>query len=200
MLAKGIGKPLLLSLLPFIALSLLFFIVDLPFLLFAIFVIPPLFILYFFRDPEREIDEGIVSPADGKITHLSSKKNEIEIFMNVWDVHVNRMPWSGEIEEMKHQQGRHLPAFTQVAEKNERQLLKIDTDKGRIKLWQIAGCFARRIVPYVEEGEGLKKGEKIGMIRFGSRVKLRFSCDVDFQVEEGERVKAGETTLGGWNG
>ncbi len=199
MIAKGLGKPLLLSSLPLLAVSLLFFLVGIPLFLFAVFLIPPIFTMCFFRDPERSINEGIVSPADGKIVYLNPERNEVAIFMNIWDVHVNRSPWGGEVKEMNHKRGGHLPAFSREADKNERHILKIDTEYGTIKLWQIAGCFARRIVPYVDEEEDLKKGEKIGMIRFGSKVKLRFSRDVDFVVEEGERVKAGETRLGGWN-
>jgi len=200
MIAKGSGTPLLLSFLPLLGALSLSLLISLPIYLVIISLIPPPFTLYFFRDPERVISEGIVSPADGKIVHLNRDKNEIDIFMNVWDVHVNRSPWNGEVKRTVHELGGHLPAFTSRPDKNEHRLLRISTeqDHGQIKLWQITGCFARRIVPYVEESDSLKKGEKIGIIRFGSRVRLIFSDDVDFEVEQGERVKAGETKLGTW--
>ncbi|MBS3790296.1 MAG: phosphatidylserine decarboxylase, partial [Candidatus Thermoplasmatota archaeon] len=82
---------------------------------------------------------------------------------------------------------------------NERQLLVLSTDHGKVKIWQIAGMIARRIVPYVEEGEVIEKGERMGMIRFGSKVKVEFAEDVEFFVEKGQKVKAGKTSLGEWN-
>ncbi|MBS3782790.1 MAG: phosphatidylserine decarboxylase [Candidatus Thermoplasmatota archaeon] len=156
-------------------------------------------ILYFFRDPERDIADKICSPADGKIQSIDTDNNCIEIFMNIWDVHVNRTPCPGLIEEIKHMKGKHSPAFSKNARDNERQLLVLSTDHGKVKIWQIAGMIARRIVPYVEEGEVIEKGERLGMIRFGSKVKVEFAEGVEFSVEEGQKVKAGKTSLGEWN-
>ncbi|MBS3816783.1 MAG: phosphatidylserine decarboxylase [Candidatus Thermoplasmatota archaeon] len=196
MIAKGVGKPLLLSCIPLLVLFLLYLFAGLPIFLFFIFAIPPIFTLYFFRDPGRDVGEGIVSPADGKVQVLDEEENTIKIFMNIWDVHVNRMPLGGEVIEKEHHEGKHFPAFGEKAGENERQFYQIDTEKGNLKIWQISGMFARRIVPYIKKGEKVEKGEKIGMIRFGSKVKLKFSRDVDFHIEEGKRVKAGKTTLG----
>ncbi len=200
MLAKGVGKPLLLSSLPLVVVSILYIFFNSNLLLYLLitFSLPIFFTLYFFRDPEREINDNIISPADGKVQVLDKEENVIEIFMNVWDVHVNRAPLSGSIEAEEHKKGLHLPAFSEAAEKNEHRFLLLDTEYGEIKIWQISGMIGRRIVPYVNKGDLVDKGEKIGMIRFGSKVKLEFSKDVDFVVEKGQRVKAGETTLGLW--
>lgn len=95
--------------------------------------------------------------------------------------------------------GKHSPAFSEKASKNERQLILLSTDHGEVKIWQIAGMIARRIAPYVNEGDIIEKGERVGMIKFGSKVKLDFNGEVVFSVEEGEKVKAGKTSLGEWN-
>ncbi len=201
MVAKGIGKPLLFSSVPLIVIIVLYLSLGMSVSLYfiSIFIVPILFTIYFFRDPKRKSNKGIISPADGKVHSLDKSRNDIEIFMNVWDVHVNRAPWRGKIKAVKYFKGRHLPAFCDVKEKNERRILLLDTDHGEIKIWQISGVVGRRIVPYVGKGDTVEKGEKIGMIRYGSKVKLEFSHDIDFFVEEGQRVKAGETTLGVWN-
>ncbi|MEF8873177.1 MAG: phosphatidylserine decarboxylase [Candidatus Thermoplasmatota archaeon] len=201
MLAKGAGKPLLLSSLPLVVVFFLYLFFNSDILLYSLSIFSPpiLFTLYFFRDPEREINKGITSPADGKVQTLDKEQNTIQIFMNVWDVHVNRAPWKGRVKAEKYRDGSHLPAFSEAAEKNERRVLLLDTEYSKIKVWQISGLIGRRIVPYVEKNDEVEKGEKIGMIRFGSKVKLEFSNRVDFSVEEGQRVKAGETTLGVWD-
>ncbi|MFW6144709.1 MAG: phosphatidylserine decarboxylase, partial [Candidatus Natronoplasma sp.] len=192
--------PLLLSSVPLIIVIVFYLLLNPPLHLYVIgvFILPILFILYFFRDPVRDIGEGIVSPADGKVERLDEESGTIEIFMNVWDVHVNRTPWSGKIKAVEYFEGSHFPAFFDEARTNERRASLLDTERGSIMIWQISGVLARRIVPYVKEGDMVKKGEKIGMIRFGSKVKLEFSDRVDFRVEKGQRVKAGKTTLGRW--
>jgi len=167
------------------------------------FLIMGLFLL-FFRDPERDIGKGVVAPADGKIREISSINDrdigectDISTFMNVYNVHVNRMPLDGVIKDVVHLPGAHLPAFTKESERNERAILTIDTDIGTVKLVQIAGTLARRIVPYIKKGDKLKKGEKIGIIRFGSRVDVYLPTKKirTMHVKVGEMVKAGETTL-----
>ncbi len=200
MFAKGGKKPILFSFGLFILLILMYIFLHFNPVLLIFGTVQILFILFFFRDPERDISDGITSPADGKIQSIDIEKNEIEIFMNIWDVHVNRTPWTGRVEKMKHTKGRHSPAFIEKASSNEQQLLVLSTDHGKIKIWQIAGMIARRIVPYVEEGDLIKKGERLGMIRLGSKVKVKFPKDVDFSVKEGQKVKAGSTSLGEWNG
>jgi len=162
------------------------------------------FFLMFFRDPDRTIAKGIVACADGKIREIKKIKDKeigdcikISTFMNVNNVHVNRMPINGTIKDMVHKKGAHLPAFKKESECNERVILSIDTDIGIVRVVQIAGTLARRIVSYVKVGDKLKKGEKIGIIRLGSRVdvylpskKIKKVC-----VKVGDRVKAGEDCL-----
>ena len=152
------------------------------------------FFLFFFRDPDKEIGNGIVSPADGKILSIRESNSKIiSIFMNIYDVHVNRAPLDGIIKEMKYIEGRHFPAFTKSSEKNERLITIMDTEIGLIKIVQVAGSIARRIVPYIKEGQSVKKGDKIGIIRFGSRVDLYLPKEIKLKIKAGEKLKAGES-------
>ncbi len=162
------------------------------------------FFLLFFRDPDRTIGDGIVIPADGRIREISNvvdpdvgKCTLISTFMNVYNVHVNRMPFDGIIEEVVHHPGSHLPAFKKESEKNERVVITIKTEIGIIKIIQIAGTLARRIVPYIKKGDTLKKGEKIGIIRLGSRVDVYLPSKSikKICVKEGDIAKAGEDTI-----
>lgn len=148
-----------------------------------------IFFLFFFRDPYREIGDGIVSPADG-IVMESGKK--VAIFMNLWDVHVNRAPLSGKIIEMKHTPGKHSPAFMEKGE-NEHLSIKMETEIGMVKVVQIAGIIARRIVPYIQEGDEIKKGDKIGIVRFGSKVEIYLPDEAKVTIKKGDRIKAGQT-------
>ncbi len=156
--------------------------------------------LIFFRDPPRHIQEGIVSPADGTIMDIKvltdpdiGPAQRISFFMNLYNVHINRFPLEGTITKMYHHPGGHLPAFTQKSLHNEQLKYLMDTPRGKIKIIQIAGAFARRIIPYVTVGQKVKKGEKIGIIRFGSRVDLYLPTGIPLQVTMGKRVHAGET-------
>jgi phosphatidylserine decarboxylase len=167
------------------------------------FLITGLFLL-FFRDPERDIGKGVVAPADGRIREISSINDKdvgectnISTFMNVYNVHVNRMPLDGVIKDAVHFQGAHLPAFKKESERNERVILTIDTDIGTVKLVQIAGTLARRIAPYVKKGDKVEKGERIGMIRFGSRVDVYLPTKKikHITVKIDDRIKAGEDTI-----
>ena len=162
------------------------------------------FFLLFFRDPDRVIGNGIVIPADGQIREINNvtdpdvgKCTLISTFMNIYNVHVNRMPFDGIIEDVVHHPGSHLPAFKKESERNERVIITIKTNIGIVKIIQIAGTLARRIVPYIKKGDTLKKGEKIGIIRLGSRVDvyLPFKAIKTICVKEGDRVKAGEDAL-----
>ena len=161
-------------------------------------------LIIFFRDPDRDIGKGIVACADGRIREISNLKCDdvgdcikISTFMNIYNVHVNRLPLDGTVKDIVHKSGIHLPAFKKESEKNERVITTIDTCIGTIKVIQIAGTLARRIVPYVKKGDKLKKGEKIGMIRFGSRVDVYLPTKKIkiLHVKVGKMVKAGETTL-----
>jgi phosphatidylserine decarboxylase len=163
-----------------------------------------IFFLIFFRDPQRNIGRDIVACADGKIREISDITDEeigksvnISTFMNVQNVHVNRMPYTGKIIDIKHFSGFHLPAFKKESDKNERVIIIVKTKIGNIKIVQIAGTLARRIVPYVKEGDNIKKGERIGIIRLGSRVDIYLPREKikKINVKIGDKIKAGEDTI-----
>jgi phosphatidylserine decarboxylase len=173
------------------------------FILFSIlsFLLAILFLI-FFRDPERKIGKGIVAAADGKIREITKINDKdigecslVSTFMNIYNVHVNRMPLDGEIKNIKHISGIHLPAFKKESENNERVIIIINTKYGKIKIVQIAGTLARRIVPYIKKGDKLKKGDKIGIIRLGSRVDVYVPKKLEIKVKVGERVLAGESVI-----
>jgi len=157
----------------------------------------PLGVTVFFRDPDRQPDgEGVVSPADGKVTVLREEDGRVRlgVFMNLYDVHVNRAPVGGEVVASEHHDGGHLPAFSKDSERNERVVTRIDEHT----VVQIAGAFARRITTYVGEGDTVERGERIGVIAFGSRVDVVFPESYereDIAIEKGDRVRAGETVL-----
>ena len=153
------------------------------------------FLLYFYRDPERKIESGIVSPADGLVQRAEIKSGiaRLSIFMNVHNVHVNRSPFDGKVLSIKHKSGGYLPAFYKDSDKNERLMTKIETSIGVMKVVQIAGVLVRRIVSYVKPNTEVTKGERIGLIHFGSRVDLSFeSAGIDLLVKKGDRVLAGQ--------
>lgn len=155
-----------------------------------------LFLLVFFRDPERkpagEKDDA-VSPADGRV--ISKNDRTIGIFMNVHNVHVNRAPLSGIVMEIDYKPGGYIPASNKDSDVNERNHVKLKTDNGNIELTQIAGVLIRRIVSYISEGSQVKRGERIGMIRFGSRVDVIIPEVYTYTVNVGDKVKAGESII-----
>ena len=153
-------------------------------------------LLFFYRDPYREIQDGIVSPADGLVQKVDKHSGMIyiSIFMGPQNVHVNRSPVDGMVLSQKHRDGGNLPAFSKDSDQNERLVTKLETDIGVFKVTQIAGFLVRRIVSYVEPKSRVSKGERIGLIHFGSRVDLRFeAAGIDIKVSEGDRVLAGQT-------
>lgn len=167
-----------------------------------------LFMLYFFRDPERTIPEGkkiFVSPADGKIIMIDEVKEErylkksvrmVSIFMSPFDVHVNRSPCDGKVQSVVYSPGSFLSAFKQEASfKNENITMVLDTEYGDIIVRQVAGFLARRAVCRVKEGETLKRGDRFGIIKFSSRVDLFLPLSAVIKVKLGEKVKAGETII-----
>lgn len=170
------------------------------------------FFAYFFRDPERPIplEPGvIVSPADGKVISVDEVREKeflectarrVAIFMNVFDVHVNRSPVTGAVTEMRHKPGEYQAAFRQdAAVRNEQQAMVLDSGTGqRVLVVQIAGLLARRIIPFVKPGQQLARGERFGMICFGSRVDVYLPPDSPIQVKVGDRVKAGSSIIGRW--
>ncbi len=132
--------------------------------------------LWFFRDPEREIAQGrVISPADGVVQSIMPWKDgrtRVAIFMSPLNVHVNRAPLAGTVTSVEHIPGGFVPAFNKESENNERVVWHFDTELGDIEMIQIAGAVARRIVPYLPEGTKVEQGDRIGLIRFGSRVDL----------------------------
>ena len=180
-------------------------------LLGIIFILLTVWVYYFFRDPERfsiNDDNFLVSPADGLITDISEKSGpeelrlentsftRISVFMNVFNCHVNRVPSSGKVEEIFYKPGKFLNAsLDKASEENERNYFKIKLNNGEeIIIVQIAGLIARRIVCEVEQGQDLKQGERIGMIRFGSRVDLFFKNKKTL-AKIGQNVIAGESLI-----
>ncbi|MDI6852152.1 MAG: phosphatidylserine decarboxylase family protein [Deltaproteobacteria bacterium] len=171
-----------------------------------------LFFLYFFRDPERTAPseaDAVVSPADGRVILVDEVREEkflrgpakrVAVFMNVFDVHVNRSPMAGKVAASEHRDGRFLAAFKEEAEKaNERQATLLTVNDGRqVLVVQIAGLLARRIILYPGPGDFLAKGERLGMICFGSRVDLYLPPTCEILVKKGDRVKAGASIVARW--
>ncbi len=198
----------------FLAISILVTFVTLFFSKFlgVIFIIISVWVYYFFRDPERfsiNDDLFLVSPADGLITDISERAGpeelrlenttftKVSVFMNVFNCHVNRIPTSGRVEEIYYKPGKFLNAsLDKASEENERNYFKIKTvkDDEEIIIVQIAGLIARRIVCEVEQGQDLKQGDRIGMIRFGSRVDIYFK-NKKVLAKVGQNVVAGESLI-----
>ncbi|HYZ84457.1 MAG TPA: phosphatidylserine decarboxylase [Bryobacteraceae bacterium] len=167
----------------------------------------PLFILaafcmYFFRDPDRPVPQGpvAVSPADGKVVLIQDVDpgyKRISIFLNIFDVHVNRSPVSGTIQEVEYHKGQFLVASKEAASSdNERNTLVVQTPEGfEVSFSQIAGLIARRIVCWKKAGDPVLTGERIGLIKFGSRVDVVFGPEWEIVVETGKRVSAGSSVL-----
>ncbi|SHM58155.1 phosphatidylserine decarboxylase [Actinacidiphila paucisporea] len=155
--------------------------------------------LWFFRDPEREIADGrVISPADGVVQSVMPWKDgrtRVAIFMSPLNVHVNRAPLTGTVTSVEHIPGGYVPAFNKESENNERVVWHFDTEAGDIEMVQIAGAVARRIVPYVPRGCKVERGERIGLIRFGSRVDVYLPAGIEAGVEVGQTTTAGVTRL-----
>lgn len=174
----------------------------------GIFSLILLFSLNFFRDPDRKIPEGdniIVSPADGKITAITiindpdvgENSKLVSIFLNVFDVHANRVPVSGNVISVNHKDGRFVSAFRHdAADVNEQTTTLFDTSFGAVKVKQIAGLIARRILCYAKSGEKMNKGDRLGFIMFGSRTDVIFPPSVNVLVKAGQRVVGTETIIG----
>jgi phosphatidylserine decarboxylase len=163
----------------------------------AIFLLAAGFILWFFRDPDRDPpDSGVVSPADGRVSVVREEDGRLRVgvFMNVTDVHVNRAPLGGTVEAVDHRPGTHRPAFTKDSDRNE----QLHLDFGDHAVVLIAGAFARRITPYVETGDAVGRGERLGHIAFGSRADVVLPHGYErehLRVAEGDTVRAGETVV-----
>jgi len=175
--------------------------------IFWILLILFLFTIYFFRDPNRLVPDKnnvIVSPADGKIIAIENvddgfvgKGKRISVFMSIFNVHVNRMPFGGIVRKVNYKKGNFLAAYKSAASfKNERSEISIESDRLKFTVTQIAGLIARRIVSYLSVGDAINKGERYGMIMFGSRVDLVIPENVEIKVQLGDKVKGGESIIG----
>ncbi|MBI3990032.1 MAG: phosphatidylserine decarboxylase family protein [candidate division NC10 bacterium] len=166
------------------------------------------FVLFFFRDPEREVPKGeglVVAPADGTVVVVEPYKGteaqgeellQVSIFLSLLDVHINRAPVSGLVEEVRYTPGRFKVAYVPEASlENERNLIRFASWGGTVWMKQIAGYLARRIVCRVKPGQRVEAGERIGLIRFGSRVDLLLPGRVATKVRVGDRVKGGTTVI-----
>lgn len=159
------------------------------------------FCLYFFRDPDRVIPEGpvAVSPADGKVVGIvgdGSECTRVSIFLNIFDVHVNRSPVAGRISGVEYHRGRFLVASREVAStQNERNAVTVAGEGTSVQFVQIAGLIARRIVFYKKAGDQVAKGERVGLIKFGSRVDIFLGPEWEIQVKQGDRVSGGSSIL-----
>lgn len=176
----------------------------------AAFLLLTLFVVWFFRNPRRTAPEGehlVISPADGKVIRIEETGSgelpgrsfrKVSIFMNVFNVHVNRMPCAGEVFSIRYRPGKFLSAnLDKASEQNERNAVLLRTAGGReIITIQIAGLIARRIVCWLKEGMQVQKGERFGLIRFGSRVEVFLPPEANILVKVGDKVKAGETQIG----
>ena len=163
------------------------------------------FFLWFFRDPERAIPDtpgALVSPADGKVTDVSTvvvdgvKRARISIFLSVFDVHVNRSPIAGTIRDVRYQTGKFLNAMNKAsAEQNEQNIVTVEGEGQTVVFKQIAGVLARRIVFTKKPGDRLARGERVGLIKFGSRTDVLFDPAARLQVKPGDRVRGGASVL-----
>ena len=165
------------------------------------------FFLFFFRDPERVIREGVdlvLSPADGRVLVAGAPDariappgqwQQISIFLSPMDVHINRVPASGRVTKVEYVPGRFLPAYHHDATQNERTEIWLDAGGRTVVFRQVVGMLARRIVCRVAVGQDVKAGERFGVMKFGSRMDVFVPADATLRVKEGDAVKAGDTVL-----
>src|SRR3989442_1353957 len=166
------------------------------------------FVFSFFRDPERVIPVepgAVVSPADGRVVVVTDEENEgrpgkrVSIFLAIWNVHVNRAPADGTITKMDYRPGKFLAAMRERASvENEQNVFTLSTEAGEMVFKQIAGLIARRVVSWKKPGEKVARGERIGLVRFGSRVDVWVPKEAKILVKLGENVKGGSSVLARW--
>ncbi len=167
------------------------------------------FVVFFFRDPAREVPTGLgllVSPADGTVIgideidepdFMQARTKRVAIFLSPFNVHVNRVPHDGEVQYFRYQQGRFLVASAPAAStENEQSIIGLQTPDGKIVFKQIAGILARRIVCEIREGHRVRRGERFGVIKFGSRMEVFMPLNTEIKVRLREKVRAGESILG----
>jgi phosphatidylserine decarboxylase len=175
----------------------------------ALLIFLGLFVFYFFRDPQREIrsdPSAVVSPADGHVLEIVDEPldgvmgHRISIFLAIWDVHVQRAPVSGRIASVVYKPGRFYAAMRSAASvENEQNIITVETPAGGLVFKQIAGAIARRVICWKREGEIISRGERIGLIRFGSRVDVWLPMEAEVAVRLKQKVKGGESLLAKWN-
>ncbi len=193
---------------PLLIISFGFVYLQLPVLALSVGLITA-FVCWFFRNPAREVPQGsglIVSPADGKVVKIleveaqdgrQAAARQISIFMNIFDVHVNRAPIAGTLERLEYRRGRFRAAYEDEASRvNEQNIIAIHGQGTTVLMKQIAGLIARRVVCWKTPGDTLERGEAIGLIRFGSRVDLVVPIGARILVCEGDRVKGGSSIIG----
>lgn len=168
-----------------------------------------IFILYFFRDPERKIsidEKTFLSPADGTVmgvseiienSYIGGKAKKVTIFLSVFNVHINRSPIAGKVTYVEYREGKYLPAFkSHASELNERNTIGIENSVTKALVHQITGLVARRIVCWSKKGDLLEQGERFGLIKFGSCTELIVPEDVEIRVKKGDVVRGGITVIG----
>jgi phosphatidylserine decarboxylase len=175
----------------------------------AILIFLGIFVFYFFRDPDRIIPSApgtVVSPADGHVMEIvdeelgSQMGRRVTIFLAIWDVHVQRAPVAGRIADVVYKPGRFYAAFRAAASReNEQNIISIETPNGTLVFKQIAGAIARRVLCWKRTGETVALGQRVGMIRFGSRVDVWLPLEAEISVRRGQKVKGGESILAKWN-
>ena len=166
-------------------------------------------IAFFFRDPERKpphVPSALISPADGRIIEINEVFEEkflndvsqrVSIFLSLLDVHVVRSPVYGKVGYLRYEKGRFLPAFHKLApHENERNFIGIYNSHTKILMTEVAGVIARRIVCYLKEDDTLVQGQRVGLIKFGSRVDIFVPTSVEITVRKGQKVRAGDTIIG----
>ena len=174
----------------------------------AVFLFLGAFILYFFRDPNREIPadpSAVVSPADGRVLVVADEMldgragRRISIFLAIWNVHVNRSPLAGRISRIDYRPGRfHMAMKSEASVENEQNVIYLQTARGEIVCKQIAGMIARRVVLWKKSGEEVGRGERIGIVRFGSRMDVWLPRDAEVVVKPGDHVAGGSSILARW--
>lgn len=182
----------------------------LPVYITLLLILIDLFLVYFFRNPKRSIPDfegSVVAPADGKVIHageyledrfLGGKTIKISIFMSIFNVHINRIPTSGRITDIFYKKGKFFSAnFDKASLLNEHNALLMETENGKKVLFvQVAGLVARRIICWIKKGDAVVRGQRFGLICFGSRVDIFLPLETKIDVKIGQRVKGGETILG----
>jgi phosphatidylserine decarboxylase len=174
----------------------------------AVLVFLALFVFSFFRDPERVVPSEpgvVVSPADGRVVVVTDEENagrpgqRVSIFLAIWNVHVNRAPAAGTIKKMEYRPGKFLAAMRERASmENEQNVFTLSNEAGEMVFKQIAGFIARRVVSWKKPGEKVARGERIGLVRFGSRVDVWLPKEAEILVKLGENVKGGSSVLARW--